>query len=93
MAQFEKGQSGNPAGRPKGIADKRTELKSLLEPHAPALVQKVVEKALNGDMQALKICIDRLIPPAKVQNEQESKYMPPVIMVATEKEKELLDKI
>lgn len=59
---FQKGQSGNPEGRPKGTKDKRTELRELLQPHAPALVEKAVELALQGDTTALKMCLDRIIP-------------------------------
>jgi hypothetical protein len=66
---FKKGSSGNLRGRPKGIQDKRTALRSLLEPHAPALVDTVVRKALKGDMTAARICLDRLIPPVKARNE------------------------
>lgn len=62
---FKAGKSGNPSGRPKGIADKRTELRALLQPHADDLVKKVVELAKDGDVSALRICIDRLIPPVK----------------------------
>lgn len=62
---FKAGKSGNPGGRPKGIADKRTELRALLQPHAGELVKKAVELAKAGDVSALRICIDRLIPPAK----------------------------
>ncbi len=62
---YQKGESGNPAGRPHGIADKRTELRALLRPHADALVAKAVERALEGDTTALRICLDRLIPPIK----------------------------
>ena len=29
MAKFEPGRSGNPAGRPKGVKDKRNELRDL----------------------------------------------------------------
>ena len=65
MALFEKGQSGNPEGRPKGIRDKRTAMRDLLIPHASDLVAKAVEMALAGDAAALRICIDRLIPAAK----------------------------
>jgi hypothetical protein len=63
--RYKKGRSGNPAGRPPGIADKRTELRALLAPHADALVKKVVALALEGDTTALRLCLDRLIPPAK----------------------------
>lgn len=62
---FKKGISGNIQGRPKGIVDKRIELRSLLVPHAEALVNKAVELALAGDSNALRLCIDRLIPKAK----------------------------
>lgn len=59
---FQKGQSGNPAGKPKGCKDKRTELQELLRPHAPALLQKAVEIAPEGDAAALKLCLDKLMP-------------------------------
>ena len=59
---FKAGKSGNPQGRPKGSKDKRTELRALLEPHAPALVEKAVQMALDGDTVALKLCLDRIIP-------------------------------
>lgn len=65
MAKFQKGQSGNPAGKPKGARDKRTELRALLEPHAEKLINKVVALALEGDTTALRICVDRLIAPVK----------------------------
>lgn len=66
---FEKGQSGNPAGRPKGIQDKRTALRELLEPHAEQLVEKAKELALNGDTTALRLCLERIIPPVKTRDE------------------------
>lgn len=62
---FKTGQSGNPAGRPKGVVDKRTQLRSLLQPHAEDLVNKLVERAKLGDAWAMKLCIERLIPPVK----------------------------
>lgn len=66
---FQPGESGNPAGRPPGIRDKRTALRELLEPHAADLVAKAVEMALAGDGTALRICIDRLIPLIKARDE------------------------
>ena len=67
--RFEKGNSGNPAGRPPGIRDKRTAMRELLIPHAAELVAKVVEMAKAGDTTALRICIDRLIPAAKAKDD------------------------
>lgn len=62
---FEKGKSGNPAGRPKGIQDKRVEMRALLEPYAPSLIEKAVQLALEGDTTALKLCVDKIVPSIK----------------------------
>ena len=67
---FEKGQSGNPAGRPPGLPDKRTRLRTLLDPHKESLVDKAVELALGGDTAALRLCIERLIPAAFSETSQ-----------------------
>ena len=64
---FKNGQSGNPKGRPKGAVSKRLQLAKLLEPHAKQLIEKTIELALNGDTNALRLCIERLIP--KLQRE------------------------
>lgn len=65
--QFKPGESGNPQGRPKGVADKRVEMRKLLEPRANELINKAVELALNGDVQALRLCLERLVPKATGQ--------------------------
>ncbi|MFH7326666.1 DUF5681 domain-containing protein [Desulfurivibrio sp. C05AmB] len=63
---FQPGQSGNPAGRPKGARNKTTMAAlALLDGEAEALTRRVLEMALDGDFQALKLCLERLIPPAK----------------------------
>ena len=62
---FQPGQSGNPKGRPKGIIDKRAELRGLLEPHAKEIVEKLIESAKAGDPNALRLCVERLIPRVK----------------------------
>ena len=63
---FAKGQSGNPAGRPRGARNATTlALESLLDGQAEAITQKAVELALAGDMAALRLCLDRILPPRK----------------------------
>lgn len=62
---FQKGKSGNPAGKPKGAKDKRTELRSLFEQHREELIQAVIDNAKDGDTAALRICIDRLVAPVR----------------------------
>ena len=60
---FKAGQSGNPAGRPKGARNKTTlAIESLLDGEAEELTRKVISKAKEGDMTALKLCLDRLAP-------------------------------
>lgn len=63
---FPKGTSGNPAGKPKGTRHKATQAAlTLLEGEGEALTRKAVELALAGDTTALRLCLERLIPPRK----------------------------
>jgi Family of unknown function (DUF5681) len=65
-SRFQPGQSGNPGGRPKGSRNKATlVLESLLDGQAEALTQKAIEIALTGDMAALRLCLDRILPARK----------------------------
>ena len=63
---FAKGVSGNPKGKPKGTRNKATRLaETLLDGQTEKLVGKCVQMALDGDSAAMKVCMDRLIPPRK----------------------------
>ena len=63
---FKPGQSGNPAGRPPGARNQATMAAlTLLEGECEALTRKAVELALNGDIQALRLCLERIVAPAK----------------------------
>ena len=66
--KFQKGQSGNPAGKPRGAKDRRTELRALFQPRSGELVNKAIEMALSGDAACLRLCIDRLVAPIKAQD-------------------------
>jgi hypothetical protein len=60
---FEPGQSGNPSGRPKGSRNKATTaMEALLDGESETIARKLIEKAKEGDMTALRLCIDRLLP-------------------------------
>jgi hypothetical protein len=64
--QFQRGESGNPAGRPRGSRNRTTILmRDLLAGRAEAIGQKLVELAENGDIAAIRICMDRLAPAGK----------------------------
>lgn len=63
---FRKGVSGNLAGKPRGARHKTTQAAlSLLDGESQAITRKAVELALEGDVTALRLCLERIIPALK----------------------------
>jgi uncharacterized protein DUF5681 len=63
---FQKGQSGNPAARPRGSVNRATRAAALLlDGEAEALSRKAIELALAGDPAALRLCLDRTVAPRR----------------------------
>jgi len=65
MPQWEKGQSGNPAGRPVGSKNAQTDLREALEAHGKAILDQLVEKAKAGDQTTARFLLKRLLPGAR----------------------------
>lgn len=64
--QFQPGHSGNPAGKPKGARHKTTlAVQALLEGEAEAITRKAIEAAKAGDMTAIRLIIERILPAKK----------------------------
>jgi hypothetical protein len=64
--QFPQGTSGNPAGRPPGSRNRATLLaEQLLDGEAEQLMRKAIEMAQAGDVSALRLCLERLLPPRR----------------------------
>ena len=59
---FVKGVSGNPAGRPKGSTDRFSKYRRMVEKRMPDIIAKVLELALDGDLQACKLLLARVWP-------------------------------
>jgi hypothetical protein len=63
---FEKGKSGNPAGRTAGNTP-GAKIRKAIETQADNILQSVIDAAVAGDMQACKMLLDRITPTLKPQ--------------------------
>jgi len=60
---FQSGQSGNPAGRPKGARGRATILaEGLFEGEAQDIIRAAIDLAKSGDVSAIRVCLDRIAP-------------------------------
>lgn len=67
---FSKGVSGNPAGRPKGLRDKRNRLLTeILSKDEQGIAQKLAELAIDGNLAAISLCAEYLWSKNKTQGE------------------------
>lgn len=64
--KFAAGQSGNPAGRPRSES---AAVRAKLQAHGGEVAAVVLAKALEGDMYAAKLILDRCSPPLKARAE------------------------
>jgi len=63
---FAKGRSGNPSGRPVGALNRSSRVAAaLFEGEADAIGRKAIELAKAGDVQAIRLILERLVPPAR----------------------------
>jgi hypothetical protein len=61
--KFRKGQSGNPKGKAKGTRNKATlTVENLLNGELENICRKLIEEALLGNIQAIKMVLDRVFP-------------------------------
>ncbi len=64
--KWKPGQSGNPAGKKPGTRHRITVLaEKLLDKDAEDVVKKCLELAKAGDSAAIKLIMDRILPPRK----------------------------
>jgi polyhydroxyalkanoate synthesis regulator phasin len=58
------GQSGNPNGRPPGSSEVGR-LRAAISEHLPKIIEQLVQKARDGDTQAARLLLERVLPPVK----------------------------
>ena len=64
--QFRPGQSGNPAGRPKGARNKVTvAIEALIDAASTDIATKAIELAKAGDATMIRALLDRAAPPRR----------------------------
>ena len=70
---FKKGESGNPAGRPRGSVNKNLQ---MLRDAAEAILPDLIARAKDGDMEAQKLILDRGIPRLRAVSMPEAMPLP-----------------
>ena len=63
---FAKGNSANPAGKPKGTLHRTTRaILAMMEGEAEAITRKAIDLALAGDSVAMRLVMERLASPVR----------------------------
>ena len=64
LGRWKAGESGNPKGRPSGTG-KVAEIRAAIAAHVPELLQALVTKALDGDVGAARLLLERTVAPLR----------------------------
>src|ERR1700757_2852926 len=61
--RFQPRQTGTPAGRPTGSLNKTTiAVQAVMEERAKELATELLERAKRGDLAAMRLCMEQVIP-------------------------------
>ena len=69
------GQSGNPAGRPPGVGEV-SKLRAAIAERVPDLIAAMMTKALEGDVGAARLLLERAIAPLKAAEQPQALSLP-----------------
>ena len=67
--RFVSGHAVKSTGRPKGPSAAE-QVRALIEPHKAAIIAKAVELAKMGDPASIKLCLERLAPIPRPEDEK-----------------------
>ena len=69
------GQSGNPAGRKPGTGEV-AQIRASIAARVPELLAKLMEQALEGDVAASRLLLERAVAPLKAQVQTQALSLP-----------------
>lgn len=69
------GESGNPAGRTPGSGEVG-KLRAAIGQHVPAIITRLVQAALDGDVGASRLLLERVCAPLKATEEPTPMMLP-----------------
>jgi hypothetical protein len=72
---WQKGQSGNPAGRKPGTGEV-ARIRAAIADRLPELLAKLTEQALAGDVAAARLLLERAIAPLKAAEQTQPLALP-----------------
>jgi hypothetical protein len=72
---WKKGESGNPAGRKPGTGEV-AKIRARITERVPELLAALMEKALEGDVGAARLLLERTIAPLKAVEQPEALTLP-----------------
>lgn len=75
QGRWKAGESGNPKGRPTG-SGKVALVRAAIAAHVPELLQALVTKALDGDVGAARLLLERTVAPLRAVEPAQSLTLP-----------------
>jgi hypothetical protein len=73
--RWKAGESGNPAGRPPG-AGEVSKLRAAIGERVPELLAAMMDKALEGDVGAARLLLERAVAPLKATEQMQALSLP-----------------
>jgi hypothetical protein len=87
--KFQKGETGNPKGRPKGIKDKRDKLLDTMLSGAGEVLDAVLERAKEGDPASASLVLGRVLPALRAQSQTVEFHFDPELPIGRQIEQVL----
>ncbi len=73
--RWKTGESGNPAGRPPG-AGEVAKVRAAITARVPELLAAMMDKALEGDVGAARLLLERAVAPLKAAEQTQALNCP-----------------